>query len=233
LVSLLKRKKFLSWDILPFIGIAVLLLLHGKTLFFSLTSLSDGYEAVIQTFKESAAEQSDRQGGFFGFMANFCFPVHSLDAAFNKNYQLRLFVDWLYAFASFIPEKIFSNVKIPESISYYNTRYLVGVNDDYEIPTGLLAFGIYSLSWPGLFLVCYIYGWFGRFCQTLWNQNFDTLAWMKFIYVMTIQVWLDILLYGDPQVYIRAHLWFFMSTFLVLFWSCKISVIKPSQSLNI
>lgn len=227
LVYLLKTKKVLSWSFIPIVVLAGVFLINGKTFFLSLTALPDGLDAFWKTFNNFLYEEEASESGFSEFMNNFSYTIPSLDHAFEREYQMRLFIDWFYGFIYLIPERIF-NITKPESISFYNTFYITGAND-YEVPTGLLAFGVYSMWWPGLILVSFIFGWIGRYLQAICNKQFQKIHWAEFIYVFFVQIWIDIFMFGDPKVFVSAHFVSFLSIFLLLALTCKISWIKKNH----
>lgn len=230
LVYILKSKKIFSVATIPIlIGIA-LFLVYGKTFFFSLTALPDGLDAVVARFVKSInspASSSSEGFNFYQFLANFSFPLYSLETSLNTNYQPRLFIDLINGFLSLIPERVFNIDKAP-NISYYNTLYLAQT-DAYEIPAGFLAFGIYSMSWLGLVIVCFIYGWVGRYLQTIFNSYMYSINWMPFLYVLTAQVWIDFQPSGDPQIFIQSYFWYLISIILLLLLGIKVSFISSSK----
>lgn len=202
LVYILAKKK-ISWTFNVVFGIfAVFFLFYGKVLFFSLTALPQGFNAVVNTFMNTINSGSGDDFNFYQFMYNFQFPVHSLEVALYRDYELRWFVDILYAFASLIPQRLLGVVP-PETIMYYNTLYLAGTND-FSIPTGLLAFGVYSMWWPGLFIVTFVYGWIGRYLQTVLMQHMKQIFWIPFIYTAVAQIWMDFLS-SDPETFVQGY----------------------------
>lgn len=227
LVYTLKTKRIFSLATIPIIFGISLFLIYGKTLFFSLTALPLGFEAIAERFIKSINSASSSSGegfDFYSFLANFSFPLYSLEASLNTVYQPRFFIDWINGFLALIPSKVF-NITKELNVSYYNTIYLIQT-DAYEIPAGFLAFGIYSMSWLGLIIVGFTYGWIGRYIQTIFNRHLSKMDWIPFIYSLTAQVWIDFQPAGDPQLYIRKYFWFFISMVLMLFMASKISFDK-------
>lgn len=222
LASIVYTEKLSLSFTLPFASVMSLFMFYGKPFFFSLTAIPKGFDAVIDTFTTAISSESSSDFSLYTLMSNFVYPVHSLDAAFNTIYQERLFVDWYYGFASFIPRKLI-NIDLPERISAYNTEYIVG-QVSYSIPTGFLAFGVYSMSWLGLIIVCLVFGWVGGFLQTAMLKHINDIYWMPFLFVLTLQVWADYQPSGDPEVFLKAYFWYFISTTVLLFGISKISV---------
>ncbi|BAZ25062.1 hypothetical protein NIES4073_59660 [Kalymmatonema gypsitolerans NIES-4073] len=224
LVWVLKTGRLSLQFTIPVLCFIALFLLYGKPIAFSLTALPDGYVAVWERFQEYLSNQPDSGFNFYKFMGNFVYPIHSLDAAINTQYNMRLFLDWLYAFATILPERLL-NVDVPDTITVYNTEYIVGPVD-YSIPPGFLAFGFYSLSWAGVIIVCLTYGWIGRYLQTIFKNNIHAVPWMPFIYVLTAKLWIDFQTAGDPRVFIMFNLWCLLSTLPFFFIASKISISK-------
>lgn len=205
-----------------------LLILYGKTFFFSLSAIKDGFGAVQEVFLEGLDSQEPDKGSFLDdLVSNFSYPLYSLQAAFHTEYPQRLFVDWIYGIVAFLPERLL-NVDVPDTISTLNTIYIVG-NDEFEIPTGMFAFGIYSLSWLGLIIVCFSYGWIGRYLQTLLYQHIWDTSWMPFVYVMTAQMWIDYFTAGDPRIFLFADFWALFGLFILFTIGSKISLVRYSH----
>jgi oligosaccharide repeat unit polymerase len=219
----LKTKRFLS---LPFVIIAtfsLVFILFGKQLFWSLSQIPEGLDEVINVFVASNEDNSDSGSSFLKILANFAYPIHSLDAAFTHNYDLRLFVDWVYGVISFLPQKII-NIEKPETISYYNTAFILG-NNDAEVPSAFLAFGIYSFSWPGLILVACVYGWIGRYIEVILIQHMKKIDWIAFLYPLVAIIWIDFQPAGDPRIFLTSNFALLTSIFALLFVVNKTSTV--------
>ena len=225
LVYVISTEKFSLNYSMIFIFIITLFLLYGKAFFFSLTAIPDGFVAVVETFVKAIESQPDSEGfSLYKLMANFSYPVNSLDVAFEKIYQERFFLDWIYGFVSFIPQRLI-NLNLPPSAADVNTEYLVGPVT-YGIPPGFLAFSIYSMSWPGLIILCWVYGWIGRYLQTILINHMNQIYWMPFLFVLTFVTWGDYQPSGDPEVFLKAYFWFFASSIILIFVLSKITLIN-------
>jgi hypothetical protein len=230
LVYVLSGNRILTWSTLPMFAFGALFLLYGKEFFWSLSAVPNGFDAVVDRFIEAKNSKPSDGGGsnIYQLMSNFAFPVESLDTAFNEYYNFRLFVDWIYGVLSFIPEKVFS-IKKENSISFFNTQYRLGeIGSSFEIPTGFLAFGVYSMSWTGLAIVTYVYGWIGRFVQTVVSRHINDNYWTKYLYVLTAQVWVDYQQSGDPRVFLVANFWYLTSLSIFLLFFNKVSLFHPN-----
>ncbi|MFB2918981.1 O-antigen polymerase [Aerosakkonema funiforme] len=235
LVSVVYRGKLsLSITIPAMIGV-FLFILYGKVLFFSLTAIPRGLDAVIETFTQAIQNDTSSGGGLYSLMGNFVYPVHSLDSAFKEVYEPRLFVDWIYGFMALIPSRILDGlfgIEVPPTTSDLNSEFVLEVRTT-TIPPGVLAFSIYSMSWFGLIIFCFLYGWFGRYLQSILLRYIRDIYWMPFFYVLTLQVWTDYTPTGDPRLYLINYFWFLLSSTLLLLGIGKISLTKlPKESAN-
>lgn len=221
-VHTLKTKKLLSFPLLLISGFSLIFILFGKQLFWSLSGLTDGLEGVLITFSESTYNDPSTNSNFYKILANFAYPVHSLNAAFSSNYDVRLFADWLYGIISFLPERII-NVEVPNTVSYYNTEFIAGTND-FEIPVAFLAFGIYSMSWPGLIIVGCLYGWIGRYLEIIIVKHLFKINWMAFLYPLIAIIWIDFQPSGDPRVFLTSNFSLLLSICILLFVINKTSI---------
>lgn len=216
------KTKEMMWGVvlvsIYFIGIFIL---YGKHIFFSLTALPEGFDAVVNKFIYSINSPAGSDFSFYELLANFMYPIHSLDAAFTAQYQWRLFVDWFYGIGALIPEKL-TGIVVPKTLTEFNTDYLVNANH-FSVQPALLGFAIYSMSWPGLVIVCFSYGWIGRCLQAMADKHIDSIIWMPFLYVIMLQVWIDFQVLGDPGMFLNVHFWSITSTFFLLFFISKTS----------
>ncbi len=233
----IKKKTFFSWSTVILSGFSFVLILYGKELFWSIGAFQDGIGVMQERFVEAVQTQREIGSGFefYRFLRNFVYPVHSLDAAFNAKYDLRLFLDWIYGIMQWIPERL-TGIEKPLTVGQYNTYHITGyltgrpTGVPYGIPPGMLAFGIYSLSWPGLILVGFLYGWVGRFLQTVLNNHITSIYWMIFIYPLIAVMWLDFLAAGDPRIFFVAHFWSMTSLVVMFLFVAKISFAQSTET---
>lgn len=217
--------------IIPLLLAFPFFIVYGRTFFAVTGQITQGFDAVVDSFNYSVYEESDRFD-FYEFMGNFIYPFHSLNAALTKEYQWRLFVDFIYGIIAFLPEKLLNITNLPQSISHDNTEYIVGTVD-YGIPPGLLALGIYSMSWFGLVILCFVYGWIARYLQTILTNHLQKISWMGFIYAITIQVWVDFTFAGDFEVLLIGNLWFFLAIIPLIFLLCKVRICQQKHTIII
>jgi hypothetical protein len=200
----------------------VLFLFYGKNIFASLAAIPDGIDAVVDKFNQSAEGSTGGEGfSFYKFMDNFFFTVFSLDTAFGADYEIRWFVDLIYGFLSLVPDRLLGT-ESPETILAYNTTYITG-GFDYAIPTGFLAFGIYSLWWPGLIIVCLAYGWLGGYLQSVMEKHIEDVFWMPYFYTAVAQIW-AIMQTSDPETFLQSNFILLVSSTLLILVGTKISV---------
>lgn len=219
----LKTNKF-SWSFtIIFTLVSAIFVSYGKQLFFSLTALPEGLFAVVEKFTEAKSNAPDEGVlSFYKVISNFVYPVYSLDTAFTQVYELRFFEDWIYGFASLLPQKL-SGIDVPETVTYYNTLFIANSNE-YGIQPGFLAFGIYSMSWMGLILICLVYGWVGRYLQTILTIHLNKIIWMPFFYIFIGLIWLDLQIFGNPQEFFQTNFWALLSIIFLFIFASKISI---------
>lgn len=214
-IYILKKKKIPWVASGVFIVLTVLFLFYGKNLFSSLSAIQDGFDAVIDRFNQSVKDNARDEGvSLYGFMSNFYYTVFSLDTAFNKEYDIRWFIDIVYGIFTLVPDRLLGS-ESPDTILRYNSEYIIGAFD-YAIPTGFLAFGIYSLWWPGLVIVCLTYGWIGGCLQTIMEKHLQNVFWMPYFYALTAQLW--VFFQGsDPESFFQSNFMLLVSSFLLVF----------------
>lgn len=213
---------------LAFTFFAALFLFYGKEFFGALGSIPDGWDAVQNSFTERLAEGDKNSTGFnlYSFMANFYYPIVSLDVAFGEDYEMRWFKDLFDGFVSVLPDRLLGG-EPPKTILYYNSVYISGAFD-YAIPTGLLAFAVYSLWWPGLILTCWIYGWIGGYLQMFFNRHREKIFWMPFFYSIVSQNWV-ISQSTDPETFFQSNFIFLVSNFALLTFGAKFYLSQDSS----
>lgn len=223
----LKTRKFHLPLVIPLLIFSIIFILYGKAFFFSLTALPDGLNAVVDAFIVSIqTKSSDDEFNFYTFVAGFAYPVHSLDAAFDNQYDMRLFIDLLLGFVDLIPKRLFG-IESPKTVVDYNTYFITKTND-YLIPPGFIAFAVYSMSWAGIIIFCLLFGWLGRYLQTVLERHLKATYWMPFFYALTARFWTDYCGSGDPQYFIKGYFWYLTASFFLLFIVNKISLAKES-----
>jgi hypothetical protein len=228
-IYILRNKKIPWITSIIFIITMSLFLLYGKPLFASLSALPDGLDAVIERFNELNTSGNREGFDFYEFMNNFYYPLFSLDTALTKDgYELRWFSDIIYGFLSLIPKVFLGGVKSPPSILYYNSVYILGPFDSEgaSVPTGILAFGIYSMWWPGLVIICLFYGWIGGLLQTILNKYLNSIFWMPHFYTIVAQQW-AIFMTADPETFLQSQFMLLISCCFLLLIGCKFDTSKP------
>jgi len=213
-IYVIKKKKFPWFFTCIFIGFAAVFLVYGKNLFSSLSAIQDGSDAVVEQFNTSVGGNEQQTVSLYSFMDNFNYTFFSLAVSLSRDYDMRFFVDLIYGLVSIIPKRL-TGIEVPETILYYNSVYMTG-GFDVAIPTGFLAFGIYSMSWTGLILVCLTYGWSGGYLQAVLEKYNHQIFWMPYFYALMAQTWAGIQ-GSDPETFFLAYFTFLMSTFF-LFW---------------
>jgi hypothetical protein len=223
-IHILKTKKIPWFFSCILLVLMVLFLFYGKNLFAALAAIPDGIDAVIDRFNKSAEGSTDGEGfSLYMFMGNFFFTVFSLDTAFGADYELRWFIDLIYGFVSLVPDRLLGT-ESPDTILAYNSKYIIGASE-FAIPTGFLAFGIYSLWWPGLIIVCLTYGWLGGYLQSIMEKHIKDVFWMPSFYTAVSQIW-AIMQTADPETFLQSQFILLVSITLLILVGTKISILR-------
>ncbi len=206
--------------------LAGLFLFFGKNVFFSLSALPQGIDAVVATYHRSVEGGSASEGlNLFSLMDSFNYTVFSLDMALHQVYELRLFSDLYYGFISIFPNRLLGTEEV-NTVLHYNSVFLTG-GSEVNIPTGFLAFGIYSMSWPGLIIVCLVYGWVGGYLQSLLEKHLNDVFWMPFFYPLVAQTWV-IAQSADPETFFQSNFILLISSWILLSLGAKIYFLNRS-----
>ncbi len=228
LAYIIRKGKVSISFMLIFIAFSSIFVFYGKEIFGSLTALPDGIDAVFDKFHYFLDTKDKEEFNLNELSGEISFPLSSIYAAVNTPYEIRFFNDWVYGFASFFPDRLLEDLlhyQVPQTISFYNTYYLVKSNE-YEIPSGFISSCLYSYSWAGVIIFSFIYGWLGRCIDNVLNRQIIIIYWMPFIYVAAGLVWADFIPYADPKIILHTHFWFFSSTLILLCIGTKISFVK-------
>lgn len=216
-------KKKIPWvSMTIFIVIAMAVVLYGDPLFASLSSIPNGYDSFVADFSQRLAVETNHNAGDsfeYELVEKFDHPIQSLDTAFNNEYQFRWFSDFIFGFTSLLPSRLIP-IKTPKNISYLNTFLSLGHND-WTRPPGFLALGIYSMSWMGLVIICFCYGWLGCCLQTILSKDENNQPWISFLYVIIMNIWSHLITTGDPALVIRGNVVFLLSIFFIFSFSRK------------
>lgn len=158
LLILISSKKKISVSkilkIAPLAMLGAFFVIYGKKIFSSIELIKNG-ESI-----SSIINDSDQTRSFFeSLVGYFSHRVYSVEASLNfasNHGDLVFFRDSFYLPLYFIPERL-TGISKPDSISFLNTQMLTGIYDSMA-PPGILAYGLYSLWIPGMFLIAFLYG---------------------------------------------------------------------------
>jgi oligosaccharide repeat unit polymerase len=218
-------KKKIPWITLAvFVMIGLAVILYGDPLFASLSSIPDGYDSFATEFSqrlEAEANESTGNSSGYELVGEFDHPLQSLDTTFNNEYQFRWFSDFIFSFTSLLPSRLIP-IETPKNLSNLNTFLSLGHND-WTRPPGLFAVGIYSMSWMGLVIVSFCYGWLGRFLQTVIIKSQNNHAWISFLYVTILNIWSEFINNGDPALVVRGNALFFLIIIFIFSFSPQTS----------
>lgn len=219
LTYLIYKNKLALPIIIPGIFFIFLFVIYGKSFFYSLSGLPDGYVEVVTRFQQAVSTSGNQGLILTKFFKIFDYSFDSLYAAFNHPNQIRLFSDWFYGFASFLPDRLVK-IEVPPTVSFYNTQYLLGHNQ-YDIPPGFIASCIYSWSWTGIIIFSFSYGWLGRYLQTIMENHLNKIYWIPFVYVAIAQAWADFFASGDTTIFLHSNFWILFSVSCLLIFCTK------------
>ncbi len=211
LVYIIYKKKIPWITLAIFVVISLAVILYGDPLFASLSSIPDGYDSFATEFSQRLeAEANESSGDFSGYelAGEFDHPLQSLDTTFNNEYQFRWFSDFIFSFTGLLPSRLIP-IETPKNLSNLNTFLSLGHND-WTRPPGLFAVGIYSMSWIGLVIVSFGYGWLGRLLQTVLIKAQKNHAWISFLYVTMLGIWSEFINNGDPALVVKGNTLFFL-----------------------
>ena len=200
--------------------LGVLVILYGDPLFASLSSLPEGYDSFAEEFSRRLDSQHDVSAGLYSeddLAGDFSYTLDSLSSAFNGGYEFRYFSDFILGFFSLVPQRLIP-IETPEKIAELNTYLALGHND-FTMPPGILALGIYSMSWLGLAIICFFFGWSGRYLQSILEKHkCHSQPWVSFLYIVVMSIWSELISSGDPALVIRGNSVFFLSFFLIFYF---------------
>ena len=168
----------------PIIFVAIFFAMYGKIIFSSLGEIISGDHIG------SIIESSEKKESFLASMLGyFCHRTYSIEAAlinFRETNELYWFKDNFMSMFYLIPERLTGIVK-PDSISPYSTEILTGVYEG-TIPPGILAYGIYSMWIPGLFIMAMVYSFVFAIVDSYFRSNFSK-KYLLIILLPIIVVW--------------------------------------------
>jgi hypothetical protein len=231
IIYIARTKKLALSLAIPGVLVLMLYIYFGKALTFSLTSLPDGPNAVVEKFRLVLDDQPDEGIEPFKFLWNFAFGFHSLDTALEAEYELRYGTDWIYAFLQLLPERLLG-ITVPNTVSALNSKLVLGIgagDADYTIPPALLAYGFYFFSWPGLIFLCYTYGWVGQFIETVTSNHLRTVFWMPMVYFILLKIWVEYGFTGDPRIAIMANFWSWVPLAVLFIFGSRVTFLQKRK----
>lgn len=215
-ISLVSLSKFS-----PLIIVSAFVLVYGKQVFSSIGLIRDG-ESVFNIIN-STENNNSFFDSLFGY---FSHRVYSVEAALNNlsynNGTLVFFRDSFFIPLYFIPERL-TGISKPDSISFHNTELLTGIYDSMA-PPGVLAYGIYSLWIPGIFIIAFFYGAGFGLIDKIFLENYNN----KKILIILLPILLVWSLYGstgDSRIIINGTIYIILFLLILL-------VIKAPSSLS-
>jgi|GEM_PF-6577008 len=234
--SLVVRKGSLMPILLLIVGgAASFFLMIGDDLFLSFRALQDGgglQDVWIALTGPSEPDMvTEETPLLLGYFQQFQHLIPSLFGSLTvvpaQPDELRWFADWIYGVLSLLPESLIP-IETPASVTVYNTYVLLGLWES-TIPPGLLAFGVYSMWWPGLVIYCLAIGWAGRFIQTVLLPSRVNCFWRYVMYAQFIFVWAMGLVDGDPRLTVRSYFVYVGWLLLAMVILNRVTIRKPAS----
>jgi oligosaccharide repeat unit polymerase len=178
-------------------GVAILIILFGKSVLFQLTAqdynLTSAEQVVTSTVEEGVGPQ---------IVAEFSHQYLSLSNAVDRSdYELRYFGDLGYWSLKWLQ---LAGVDSPDSISYFNT-YLTYGRWDSEIPPGMVANGYLQFGAPGVIILAFITGWLIRFSERLLAIR-SRNAFAVSVYVVLCYRMAYLVSNSDPALFVQNSL---------------------------
>ena len=225
---LYKQSYSFKW-IIPILLLGCCIVIFGKPFFGSLGYLSIGFDEFKINLTDNITRSFQLKIAsnllIVDLLKAFTHRIISLQTALGVVSEdisrLRWFVDIPYGIISLIPSRL-TGIYNPPTIIAYNTYYISGVFET-TVPPGWIAFGYYSLSWPGLFIAGFFYGFIGRYLQTVILQNYKKTFWMPVAFVVTSWMWGYGMQGGEPRLFLQCYFMFFVVLIYFFFISSRIS----------
>ena len=196
----------------PLIFISTFLILYGKKLFSSIEAIKNG-EGILTILGNS----ENKTTLFESLVGYFSHRVYSVEVALNdimnNNGSLIFFRDSFYLPLYFIPERL-TGIAKPDSISYHNTELLTGVYDSMA-PPGILAYGLYSLWIPGIFIIAFLYGAGFGYIDRLLTDNYNNKK-LLIVIIPLLLVWSLYGSTGDTRIVINGIIYIILYIFILL-----------------
>lgn len=235
-VSIRKKKLYLEY--LIFISALVFLALPVLDEMFVLASRVFNEEGLLAVpFKIASAILSGSlgRGEFYDFLKDnstgnvylksvqyFTYLQMSLQFAIDKNYPLLFFSDVLTGIGKFLPSRL--NIQIGLGVQQLNTAIFYNYypeipNLNYGVPPGIIGFGMYSLSVPGVFIIAFILGYIFRGLDIFFKSIVEIDKNFSSFYAYMLVILSVYPINGDPKeaIYNIGFLVFLFMFFLVNF----------------
>ena len=210
------KKKLSLFDIAKFSPLAVVggfVIIYGKKLFSSIESIRNGES--ISSIIDSVEGDTSFFGSLVGYFTHRVYSVEiALDQLSNSNHGLYFFKDSFYLPLYFIPERL-TGISKPDSISYHNTELLTGIYDSMA-PPGILAYGLYSLWIPGMFIIAFLYGAGFGYIDRLLIENFNNKK-ILIILLPLLFVWALYGSTGDTRIFVNGVIYIIAYIFILIF----------------
>ncbi|PMH33112.1 hypothetical protein BCU72_15025 [Vibrio cyclitrophicus] len=219
-IRALQQNKLYIKKLLIGILLALTFIFIGNPILLSIPALIEsGWSAFLDSVDYYLGFMSSSV--FEEVLSNFSHPVMSIGVAHESIYSgemtLRLFSDYLWGALSIIPNFILT-LDIPDTIAFYNTYNHLGEFESV-IPPGMIAFGIYSLGLPGVFIYAFVIGFISKKVNYFMRDHLNSsLNSAVFIYLFSYYSGL-LVFNSEPRVMIQSM----FSSIIVLFFTLFLS----------
>lgn len=205
----IKQKKMPKLLLGTLITVAMIWIVYGDYIFNYIS-----YGSAIPS------ESKGISAYYFTLISEFAHPFSSLLRAYevmDGQVKFRYFSDFVSALGTILPERLL-HLRVPPSVSIYNTYYLKGTAGG-DIPPGLVGYFYYAFHIGGVVVGSLFFGFIVRLVETFLKrakEHNEIFAYFN-IAVSTSVVYA--VLQGDPRVVLGTFWWAYFSLIFVYFWT--------------
>jgi hypothetical protein len=194
----------------------------------------EGLFAVPFQIASSIISGSLGQGQFYDFLKDssenayltsvlyFTYLQMSLQFSIDNSYHLLLFSDVLTGFGKLLPSRF--NIQLGLGVQQLNTAIFYNYYPDipelnYGVPPGVIGYGMYSLSLPGVIIVAFVLGYLFRGIDVFFKSILEIDRKFSSFYAYVIVILSIYPINGDPKeaIYNLVFLVFLFTFFWVSF----------------
>lgn len=191
--------------------LSVFFIQFGKQLFLSFSNILEG-EKISSVV---AVNQKSFIDAFLGYFAHRTYSIETALIYIRDTNNLYWFKDNFNSLFFLIPERL-TGISKPDSISFLNTQLIMGEYDS-TVPPGILAYGVYSMWIPGMFMVAMFYGMVFAYLDKIYLRNKQNTL-ILIVVLPSIMVWTMYGSVGDVRIFINGciYILFFVMIMMIL-----------------